>query len=196
MEAINKVFFRDSDHSYFMDEEMTKRIPNYSSIMEVVHGNKFACVPKRFLDPAIHLGNVVHDATQKIDEGNHQTFCEFPDHVLQWERFKRDAKIDSFELIEVPLFSTKGWYACTLDRFYSGNSGTIIDIKTGGKYKEHKIQTACQARCVEENYGIKVKTRMNVYLTETTYKVEYHTSQKDFMDWDSTLKKFKEIVFS
>jgi len=192
MIAKNKVYYEDGSHTYYTDEAKTQMVPFYSGIIKEVLGDKFAKIPFDVLEKARIRGSAVHKATQLLDEDKRFTTV-YPGHVEQWERFKLDAKIDKFDVIEQPLFSKVMWCGVTPDRVVGD---TIIEIKTSSQsYKDYRLQTACQAIAAEENFGIKINKRMLVFLSDSTYKTEIHDNPKDFDYWRGIVKTFQWKMF-
>lgn len=184
--------FEPEKHEYWYEGLL---IPNYSSIVGCVFGNKFENVPDHILEAKRILGSRVHKMAEMYDLGETFEVEDLGSYLKQWILFQKDFEIidKDFSVIEEPLFSKKNWFCCTPDRITSG--GTLIDIKTGKKYKEHRLQTACQKIAVEENYNIKVKQRICIYLTPDTYKVDIHENDNDLKYWEGILNTFKWKMF-
>lgn len=193
----NKIVFDKEQHLYYGDDERTVIIPHYSAIISEVLGDPFSNVPENVRKEALEKGQEVHRLTEEYDRGNVDMFKELnplTGYLDSWIKFKQDFGIENktFQLIEEPLFSKVNWYACTLDRLIDD---ILIEIKTGQEYKTHRLQTAAQTINIEENLNIKVKQRLTVYLSESTYKVKPHDRQEDFDYWLAINKTFQWKYF-
>jgi len=178
-------------------------VPSYSEIISACNFTDWSKIPEFYRNRACDLGSAVHSLTEFYDrltypdnEGRTQQYAEslqkwlFEKYQLevdlsrylnQWVTFLEEYKIEKFDYIEEAFASEKYFYATTIDRFYKHG---IYDIKTGGKYNTHKLQTAAQCCAMLEN-NIKVHKRYNVYLKEDSYEVEEHRDNDDLNKWET-----------
>lgn len=172
---MHKVTFQKEGHLYFNDSGI--KVPSVSSILEHFGLSDFSCVDSGVLKAAQDFGTNVHETTAMYDLGTLGS-CdpEVEKRLDQWIKFKEDYGIMDFDIIEQPLYSRIWGFAGTPDRV---KKDILPDIKTGAKTVAHKIQTAFYKILIEENYRIKIRKRMSVYLTGKAYKVHQHKDRTD-----------------
>lgn len=172
---MNKIIFEPEGHIYTTPEG--KVIPSVSEILEHFGLSDFSYVNQDVLEAAQKFGNVVHDTTRLFDMDDLES-CDpiIEPYLGWWIKFKEDYKIDKFDIIEVPLYSKIWGFAGTPDRL----AGSMLpDIKTGAKMVSHKVQTAFYQILIEENYKIKIKQRLSVYLKPGKYVASPHKDKTD-----------------
>lgn len=166
---MNNLIFNELDHTYHLNGKLLKSVTQLLTEFGI---SDYSSVPDRYLIPACEFGKYVHECCEFIDLGVENEIQEnVKPWINQWVKFKKDYKINEFELIEEMLYSKWG-FAGTFDRF---NGNALIDIKTCSYKPAHEIQTALYKILIEENHSkLKVKKRITVHLNENSYKVVEH----------------------
>jgi len=172
---MNKITFQEDGHLYFNEHGV--EVSSVSSILEYFGISNWDIVDARILEAAQEFGKNVHETTRLSDEDDLESCDPLVNLYLEgWKKFRQDNAISNFDIIEVPLYSKVWGFAGTPDRV----CGSMLpDIKTGTKTVAHKIQTAFYQILVEENYKIKIKKRLSVYLKEGKYNHDPHKDKSD-----------------
>lgn len=165
--------FSKEGHIYTQGDTV---LPSVTQIIDHFGLSDFSFADESILERARNLGTNVHLACQLSDEDDLGQ-CPEPlyDYVKSWQKFRADYPLE-WMAVEKPMASLIWQFAGTQDRVSSEH---IIDIKTGGKYKSHQIQTAAYQILAEETLGIKIKNRWVVYLTDAGYTLEIHKDRND-----------------
>jgi len=163
----------DADrHEYRIRGEV---VPSVTQVLKLVG----AIDDRWYHDRSAQLGTAVAEATALDDRDDldpESVDDEVMVYVEAWRRFLRDSKA-KVEAIEKRVCNPLYGYAGTLDRHLRLNDQYgIWDIKTGGKYAWHPLQTAGYAMCCD-GYG---ESRGCIYLRDDgTYRVVAHTELND-----------------
>jgi hypothetical protein len=178
------VTLEPQEHKYTLDDGTV--LPATSDILK-------ACGISQYYgnsQNALNKGTIIHKMTELYDLDDLGEYDkEYEPYLNSWIKFRKDAKIASFEVIEQPMASSLG-FATTPDRFVDG---CVIDIKTGGLYPSYAIQTAAHEIVIEENLLVKVKKRMVVQLKENGYKAVEYDNPKDKEVFVSAINVYKWI---
>ena len=177
---MNKILFEPEGHIYTTPEGLV--VPSVSEILEHFGISDFSRVNGRVLEAAQNFGSVVHKTCELYDKDDlAECDPQIQPYLDQWNNFKGDELFSSFEIIETPLYSKMWCFAGTPDRINYGNKGfnVLLDIKTGSEYPAHRVQTAFYQILVEENYKIKIKNRVCVYLGPDKYHAVEHKDKSD-----------------
>ena len=171
----NKIFFNEIDHQYFLDEDETKPLIGVSALMKY-----FGYVPDYDRFPAAKraadYGTAVHLTVKLNDEGTLESYDpQIEPEVKAWRELCAKNKM-KFISIEQPLVSTVWNFAGIPDRITE--AGDLIDIKTGLPQPYHAIQTALYKILAEENFDIKIRTRLVVELRKG-HKIHIHKDRSD-----------------
>lgn len=183
---MNEVHFFPEPHEYYARANKKYLLPSASEIIS-------KAVDKGFHDHeaarrARHLGTAVHKLTELHDLDDLGEYDQrLSGYLLAWKLAKKELGIKKFDMIETPLADYDHWYATTPDRIYKDLS---IDIKTGNKYKEHRLQTAAHLTAARAN-GIKIKCRMIIYIEREGFEADEHTNPFDIQAWEAALNIYK-----
>ena len=178
---MNKVYFKENEHRFYLDEGMTQSVPSVSYLLSKYGYSNFDELKrlglKDVIEAAADYGSKVHETLQLYDEGTLESFDEsILGEVTGWRKFLADYKPE-FLIIEEPLVSKVWGFAGILDRYWLDN---LCDIKTGTRQVAHEIQTAFYKILVEENFPtFKVKNRFTVELKGDGYKIIQHKNRND-----------------
>jgi hypothetical protein len=181
---MHKVFFRDEDHKYFLDEGMTKEVPGVSSILEHFGYSDFKSIKKFIGEDALKraqdYGTAVHRTCEFYDKGTLGKYDPKIEGCLEaWKQYRRDNKIKEFFIIEEPLVSKVWGFAGTPDRM---QEYILDDIKTGSHQVSHFIQSALYKILIDENFpSYKVRHRRTVQLSNKGYKIIPHKDKQDIV---------------
>ena len=163
------------------------RMPCVSDILSHFGLINFSNVREDVLNASLNFGRVVHETCRLYDlDALAGWDSEIDPYLEGWKKFRAE-KNPIFRLIEEPLVSRVWSFAGTPDRTCSDS---LLDIKTGQYSVAHQIQTALYKILIEENYGIKIKTRMCVYLKPNNYKIVFHSDKKDISIAKSLISVF------
>ena len=136
---------------------------------------------------AMERGTAVHYATAYSDKGtlDESTVSRnIMPYLMQWRRFLTEQKV-KIKLIEQHVQDDTLGYQGTFDREVELDSDDwLFDIKTGTKSDWHGIQLAAYHHA----HGKRHLKRGNLYLTETTYKLEQCKSRDDWHDFQAALR--------
>lgn len=189
---------KHKDHIYTIDDSV---LPSVTKIISVLNPDKFKYVDKDILDYKSQFGTQVHEATQDYDLGLYNVGKynnDVDNYVKQYERFYHEYNCQPIET-ELSLYHNRLYYAGTIDKIAKTKHGlTLIDIKTGGFYKEHIIQIAAYTSLAINN-KINIESSKLVYLTNDNYTVYSLSNYKYFVEIFKSLLKiynFKNTKFS
>jgi len=171
MDRINKITFLEDDHTYWNESGL--EVPSVSRILEHFGLTDFSMVRPDVLDASMEFGKCVHKTLELSDKDDLDE-CDPAIHpyISQWEIFRKDW---DFVAIEQPLYSKVFGFAGTIDRV---TKTSIIEIKSGQEQPSHALQTAMYQILIQENFKIKVKERLAVYLGKNP-KVVKHKDRFD-----------------
>jgi len=173
---VNKITFQEAGHVYTNEQGVV--IPSVSQILQHFGISNYAGVDSGVLARKADLGTDVHQVCEEYDTD--ELWAVEPKdapYLDQWIEFRKKYKFSPFIGVEVPLYSKTWGFGVTPDRF---TGDTLIEIKlTVKQEKSHQIQMAFQKIVVEENFKIKIKYRLCIYLKKNGYKV---VEFKDKMD--------------
>ena len=178
---LNKIYFQEWDHKYFLDEEMTKEVPCISDILKHFGYSDYERLIRMgcgaAVDAAAEYGKVIHDTCTFYDLGILKSYDPQIEKELEaWKIFLVNKSNPVFTVIEQPLYSRVWGFAGTPDRFFGKE---IPEIKTCDPRPSHEIQTAFQQILIEENFNVKIKSRYTVQLTKKGYKIHSHKNKND-----------------
>tara|TARA_R110000824_G_scaffold118263_1_gene270504 strand:- start:37 stop:612 length:576 start_codon:yes stop_codon:yes gene_type:complete len=174
---MNELVFDEEEHKYTY---RGRTVPGVTSVLEGVGISDFSMVPKDILQDAMDLGTSVHLTCEYYDKEILDVIPEVAEPYLkQWMAFC-DLYNPEWVDIESKVFCDRFFYAGTLDRVALMNGELwIIDIKTGGKSKAHRLQTSAYEKCWLKDKRKKIR-RMCVHLTETKFTIEEFKNKTDF----------------
>lgn len=195
--------FTEESHLYHLDG---KRLPSVTEIMRKVGLIDFSGVPEGILEAARQRGTRVHKAAQFLTEGA-LDWASVDDidrgHVEAAARFIEQSEIEILGQ-ERRLYHPTWQYAGTCDVIAWWHDGAAVaDYKTG--QPEHvcaHVQLAAYSEALralppEEWWQWDPQTpiaRLSVALRKDgTYRVERHTSPRDFSIFMSALTVYREI---
>ena len=157
--------FNEHSHEYFYGGI---RVPSVSQLMEPI-------LSKWKIDPFYaERGTAVHTLTEAIDTGNY--FPELAGDLYPWvDAYMQFHDAHDVEVLEMEkmVFHPRLLYAGRMDRLWNIDGDYhLTDIKTGGKYRQHRIQLTAYAMA----YGGDMKIS-NLYLNPYDYK--FHEWEDD-----------------
>lgn len=131
---------------------------------------------------ALNRGAYVHKLLELFDEDNlGEHNGSFSGYIEQWKKVKSVFGLEGSDLkflgIEQAILCKEHMYGTKPDRF---TKNIILEIKTGGKYKEHAIQTALQEIAIKENFKLGPFRRFACYLTEINFEIVEFKNHNDF----------------
>ena len=185
-------FDRDT-HTYTIGGKVLPSVTNIIASDPSLYS--FGAVRPDILEAAAEKGSDIHDYLHlwevgDSEEGSH--YEPFEPYRKQWLRFVvegvREVMTGAIDTMsEEPLCHTGHGFAGTPDRvYYNDKEITIVDIKTGGETKAHRIQPAAyailalrQLRPTAPRFdGVR---RVAVYLSaDKPYKAVWHDDPTDF----------------
>ena len=171
---MNNLTFQQEGHEYYYEG---KKVPCVSDIIQHFGISNFSFVNPEVLEAAREFGTNVH-STCELHDRNDLAECDplIEPYLDQWIRFKDNEGIDSFDLIEEPLYSKVWGFAGTPDRVCGD---TDVEIKTGAKTVANKIQSALYKILIDENCKVKIKNRWVVHLKPDTYTFVWYRDKTD-----------------
>lgn len=182
----------DADtHTYTLDGKV---LPSVTTIIASDPSlYSFGAVKADVLEAAANKGTDIHDYLHLWESSESCSVYEpFESYRKEWMRFLVDELLETMIggvvlMSEEPLCHTGHGFAGTPDRvYYNDKEITIVDIKTGGETKAHRIQTAAyailalrQLRPTAPRFdGVR---RVAVYLSaDKPYKAVWHDDPTDF----------------
>ena len=176
--------FDAEKHEYKFDGKV---IPSVTQIIKEAGLINLDFVDKDLLAEKADLGTKIHVTTQLYDKGSLDVDSLHPilkKYLDNWIKFKKDYGFQ-VEEIETMYYHSKYSFAGTLDRIgVIGKDKVLLDIKSGGKYDSHRIQTAAYKLLYDFEKPKKeiIKKRFIVYLSgndTVSYKVEENTRLND-----------------
>jgi len=174
-QGMNKIHFQEEGHLYF--NERGVKVPCVSDILAHFGFSDFSFVNPEVLKAAQDFGSNVHATTHLYDiDDLAECDPQVEPYLDGWIKFKAAYGFDEFEVIEEPMYSKVWGFAGMPDRVFKD---ILPDIKTGSQMVHHKIQTAFYQILVEENYKIKIRKRLSVYLRENKYFTDFHKDRTD-----------------
>jgi hypothetical protein len=187
---MSRLVFAPEGHTYTLDG---KPIPCVSSILKA-EGKAFYAKTAKAME-SIDRGSRVHQATEILDTLDLEP-DDFEDDLVPflkgWKNFLADSQVKILQ-IESRVWSEKLWYAGTFDRIVSVfGQKYILDIKTGGKQKDHPVQCAAYALAYEEMTGEKIIGAWVVYLG-TTKKGFTTANWRDGVNIMEPFEPYKQI---
>lgn len=174
------IVFNEAEHTYTMDGV---RVPGVSSLIEMVN-EELRFVKREDLERARVLGTKVHRTIEMFERGTldeKQLHPFLAAHLKQWKTFKSDLRYVTIHTEQI-VHSVQHRYCGTMDSFGELNEAPFLpDIKTGGKYRVHKLQTAGYKIAGVEMGLIPQDTRRgSIYLSEDSYELVFHP--RDVLD--------------
>lgn len=203
---MSDLVFDPVEHKYTLNGNV---IPGVTSVIDPLI--TFSA-PEYIMKSARERGTLVHKLTERWDAHEDglatwplridRMMCDagLEGYLVAWRAFKRDFTVDILES-EQKVLSHQYRYAGTLDRVVKmiyhdkikktiGVVKAVLDIKTGGLYKEYGLQTAAYMEAYNKmkGYGIitmppksdAVTHRFVVQLKDTgRYHLEEHTNKLD-----------------
>lgn len=173
--------FDEAKHEY---KESGLTIPSVTQIISDVKLIDLSFINEDLLKEKAELGNNVHLTTEMCDNDKLDISRLHPvlmAYLNQWIKFKKDFNFLPLE-IEPMYYHSAYKFAGRIDRVgFIEDKKSIIDLKTGMKFKSHAIQTAGYKLLYnfKREKGEMAKRRYCVYLTEDSYKVEENKEQTD-----------------
>jgi hypothetical protein len=184
-----RLVFDETRHLYWL---MGREVPSVSTVIrdlgETGHYRGDA-------GGAMARGSRVHLLTQRDDAGKLEPPANIDDagYLDAWRAWRASfgGSIDKGDA-ELRVGSAVYRYAGTLDRVIRFPCGrvVVVEIKTGGEAKWHRLQTAAYtiAFCEDGHAGIGRKPeeleRLAVYLNpDGTYRERLHTNPADLLGW-------------
>lgn len=190
---MNNLVYNPANHTYTLDGIL---IPSVTEIIRrqypyvCYHCNKADICPQ--CNYARELGDVVHLATAYRDRDtlNFDTIDKIVlPYLTQWTGLVNDLHPEVIA-IEQPVHY-KSFFAGTLDRvWFIKNRYILIDIKSGAKFKQHRLQTSAYAGAWSELHPKqKISERWCVYLDgeDKPAKIDVHKNAGDFAAFLSLL---------
>lgn len=196
------ILFDPELHQYTLDGSI---VPSVSKIIAPAYG-ELRFVKAEDLKRASALGKKVHRTIElfelgRLDRANLDPFLEL--HLVQWLRFKEDVDWND-EAGEEFVASRKYQYCGTLDRrgrcrLAGMGRQCLLDIKTGGVFGAHKLQTAGYKLAGEEMGIIEHDAiRSSIYIDTKGYDLQFHPRDvadmpaflglRTFLKWEQTTK--------
>jgi hypothetical protein len=173
--------FEPESHLYKVDGVV---VPSVTQVIKEAGLSELEYVPERTLREKADLGNKVHKATELLDRDNLDVESIHPillNYVAMWEQFKKDFGFEAQD-IELTLHHPLYRFAGRIDRVGLVNGKlSIVDIKSGGKYNTHSLQTAGYKLLYDHDKLKKeqIKNRMSVYLSQENYSIFEHKDSQD-----------------
>lgn len=174
--------FNAAAHQYTKDGVL---VPNVTGVLEPIID--YAGVPSSTLEFARALGTAVHIATE-LDDGD-DLVEESVDPAVRpyldaWRKFRHDTGFIPTS-IEEQVFSSRHWYAGTLDRqgpSPENGDDSLIDIKTTSKLMPSTgPQLAAYMEAKNYRKSNKIKRRYAVQLKpDGTYRLQEYADKADF----------------
>jgi CRISPR/Cas system-associated exonuclease Cas4 (RecB family) len=167
----------DEDHRYWVG---SLNVPGYSEILDSMG------FPKNpfWTEAGRAEGEALHQWLLFLAQGNEpasEPDARIAGRVAGIQKFFAE---HAFEFVggETPLYSPVG-YCCTPD-LWGRLEGVpvVIEAKRGSKMKRHALQTAAQARALEDS-GFPVRLRYALYLKDGGYTLEEHRDMDDDQAW-------------
>lgn len=172
------VEFDEPSHTYKLNGQPA---PGVSSIIELDYDFRF--VKPEVMERARIMGRKVHKTIELFEKdrlgGELHPFLQ--SHLTQWQRFKDDMNVVVLRSEEI-VYSERHGYCGTFDLSCLINDEPFMpDMKTGGVYSAHKLQTAAyKIAAVERGIVPKESRRCSVYISADEYQVVFH--KDDLMD--------------
>lgn len=172
--------FNPDGHRYEADG---RHVPGVTSVLSWLSG--YDKVPGGYLEAAALRGTFVHQCTELHDQSDLDWSSipgEWLGYVGAWVRFRDETGFEP-ELIEARVFSSRHWYAGTLDRagvFHKIDAPpTVLDIKTTAQlHPVVALQTAAYHAAMPGKS--RYKRRLTVQLrSDGTYRLEWHKANHD-----------------
>jgi len=172
------VTFDQATHTYRMGGVV---VPSVTQCLEAAYDFRF--VDAAVLQKAADFGTKVHKTIELFEQGRLNRATLHPllnAHLEQWIKFKREMAfvVTSTEQL---VYSTKRRYAGTMDCYgVLGGDEMLLDVKTGGVYAPHQLQTAgYKMAAVEMGVMSNSARRSSLYLREDEYEIRFHSGGSD-----------------
>jgi len=190
--------FDPTEHKYYLDGYA---VPGVSEVIDVSGLDEFSRIPEDLLAYKSELGTNIHEMLELYDKGSldekslNATLQPF---LVGYKRFLQDYK-PTIKAIE-QMFIGNNYdypdevYIGRVDRIFGiGEDNWIIDIKTGGKYKYQKLQTAGYLNAYRTMTDVNDLTNIRgcLYLNkEGEYDLKFHEDDVDMHRFFSCLGIF------
>lgn len=155
-------------------------VPTISQVLTETGYCSYEKISLRKRKKSLNFGKAFHLAAE-LDDNDNLGSCDekLLPYVEQYRKFKKNFKLDFFDINEERFYSKRLMFSGQPDKFHRGKN-ILFELKTGEPADWHRFQTAGQEILILERFpGLKIKQRWAVYFKEKTYSIKVHNLKTD-----------------